>query len=631
MYSGSTTGTTTNGDQYAFFINENGLPTVKNGSQVITFGTNGYAFAGSSGSSGQSGTNGLNGTAGVSGTSGQDGAPGDTGSAGANGTSGVSGTNGINGVDGASGSSGAAGSAGTSGLSFGSSGTSGITGSSGVSGTSGASLANVYEDICLSTNPNIYSGTNGNWGTTGFHATSNALVSGGNGPISISEGVVTNDYSYTDNINNIAQQSSFMFVGKKLTAVKLERGFSYPLIPSWTGRTENATTALYLDIFRGTAQSSTSGGYPVILYPTTLAESIDITGSLNMSYTGTTQQTTVDLKSYNLQAGYNEFFVISLRQVYAGAPSQTKYNNLPGISMFVESTSSGILGSNGTAGSSGSAGSSGISYGTSGSAGSAGSAGSSGLSFGSSGTAGSSGATGSSGSSGVSGSSGTSAPGGGGGPINSKNFEICNVDLTSGTTVNGGWEYLGGMFGITSHWGYDSSRNYEFGCTYPINIAEGKTLKDVIFPIGVDNTGSVPYKIVIWKKQPGTFYPGDKIAVDSFNVSPEGTGYVVVEYNVDFLNDGSYQEDDLFFISIWRLDSAGDKHRFRTSVNVYQDIGYLGIFNPSTKDFASGFQHSVTTIFNSDWNGGGVPSTYGTGASGSIYFGGSIPCFWRIA
>ena len=629
MYSGSTTGTTTTGDQYAFFINEIGLPTVKNGSQVITFGTSGYALQGSSGTSGVMGTSGVSGTAGVSGTSGQNGATGDVGPSGTAGSSGVSGTAGINGVDGAAGSSGAAGTAGSSGLSYGTSGTSGVTGSSGISGTSGASLANVYQDICLSTSPNVFSGTNGNATNEAFHATAASFMVGGNGPINIGENMVTTGYTLSSIIESYASQSSFMFVGKKLTGVKLERTLSPLFPPAYSGRTENATTGLFLQIYRGTIQNGTSGaGDPNILYPTTLAQSVDITGSLNMSFTGTTQQTTVDLKSYNLQAGYNEFFLINLKQVFADAPSQTKYNTVPGINMYVESTTAGILGSNGTAGSSGSAGSSGISYGTSGSAGSAGSAGSSGLSYGSSGTSGASGAIGSSGSSGGTGTSGTSA--GGGGAINSKNYEIMNVDLTSGTTVNGGWEYLGGMFGITSHWGFDSSRNYEFGATYPVNIAVGKTLKDVIFPIEIDAAGSVPYKIVIWGKQAGTFYPGAKITVDEFNITG-ATGYNVIEYNVDFLNDGSYQSSDLFFISIWRLDTAGNKHRFRSSVNTYQDVGYMGIFNPSTKDFASGFQHSMTTIFNSDWNGGGVPATYGTGASGSIYFGGAIPCFWRIA
>lgn len=121
LYNEATTGVTTGLSQYAFFINENGLPTVKSGSQVTTFGTSGYAMQGSSGSSGMNGTNGFSGTSGISGTSGQDGAPGDIGAAGSNGSSGMSGTSGINGIDGMSG---------TSGISYG---TSGISGTSGVS------------------------------------------------------------------------------------------------------------------------------------------------------------------------------------------------------------------------------------------------------------------------------------------------------------------------------------------------------------------------------------------------------------------------------------------------------------------------------------------------------------------
>ena len=150
MYSGTTTGTTTTGDQYAFFINETGLPTVKNGSQTITFGTNGYAFAGSSGSSGQSGSNGSSGTNGVSGTSGQNGAPGDIGTAGVSGTSGVSGTAGINGVDGGIGS------AGTSGLSYGSSGSSGLSGTNGLTALGAASKGGSVPITGFTGDPLIY-------------------------------------------------------------------------------------------------------------------------------------------------------------------------------------------------------------------------------------------------------------------------------------------------------------------------------------------------------------------------------------------------------------------------------------------------------------------------------------------
>ena len=144
MYTGATTGVTTNEGQHAFFINENGLPAVKSGSQTIVFSTSGSAFTGSSGSSGQNGTKGSSGSSGASGTSGQDGATGSTGAGGTSGSSGVSGSSGINGVDGAAGTSGingSTGSAGTSGQTYGTSGSSGATGSSGSSGVSGTNGA----------------------------------------------------------------------------------------------------------------------------------------------------------------------------------------------------------------------------------------------------------------------------------------------------------------------------------------------------------------------------------------------------------------------------------------------------------------------------------------------------------
>jgi len=132
LYSEPTTGVTTNGEQHAFYVDENGIPTVKHGSQVIQFGTSGYAFAGSSGSSGMNGTNGLSGTSGESGTSGQDGAPGDFGPAGSSGSSGESGSSGINGIDGATGTSG------SSGISYGTSGSSGSNGANGLGAKSKA-------------------------------------------------------------------------------------------------------------------------------------------------------------------------------------------------------------------------------------------------------------------------------------------------------------------------------------------------------------------------------------------------------------------------------------------------------------------------------------------------------------
>jgi len=98
LYSEPITGVTTNGEQHAFFINQNGIPTVKHGSQVITFGTSGYAFAGSSGSSGINGTSGATGSSGSSGMNGETGGTGSSGSSGMNGTNGSSGSSGANGL-----------------------------------------------------------------------------------------------------------------------------------------------------------------------------------------------------------------------------------------------------------------------------------------------------------------------------------------------------------------------------------------------------------------------------------------------------------------------------------------------------------------------------------------------------
>ena len=155
FYQEPISGVTTNLDQHALFINENGIPTVKNGSQYIEFGTSGYALQGSSGSSGLDGSNG---SSGFSGTSGNDGVNGANGLDGANGIDGSSGTSGndgaagASGLDGSSGSSGYTGANGTSGISYGTSGVSGIDGTSGyssvgsVSKGGGAALINFISD-----------------------------------------------------------------------------------------------------------------------------------------------------------------------------------------------------------------------------------------------------------------------------------------------------------------------------------------------------------------------------------------------------------------------------------------------------------------------------------------------------
>ena len=453
MYSGTTTGVTTNGDQYAFFINENGIPTVKNGSQVITFGTSGYAFAGSSGSSGINGSNGQNGTSGFSGTSGQDGAPGDFGPAGTSGSSGFSGTSGIDGYTGQDGSSG------TSGLSYGTSGTSGVS----LGAKSKAGTFDMFE-------------------------------------MTLQEGGEFTGFWYYD-----------------VSFVQAYSDTNY----STTITTINSYSDYYIEV-----TNKTTNGFRVYIV--------------------------IDNPPTELGVAFIDWLCVSHGET--GVP---------------------VAGTSGT--------------------------------------------------------SGTSAAGGVGGPSLSE--ELLNVQLNAGTTVNGDNEYLYGFFGYAQHWGYGNYRNYWFGQTYPCTIPKDKTVQNVYFPIEVSNTKPVQYHVIIWKNTPGSFYPAERVSLDSFTLSGLTTGYNVIEYAVNFTNDGTYGDDTLFFISIARYDADGDAHRFRHCVAYYYDIDKMGIFNHSSKNFMSGGQGMVTTMFNMDWNGG-VPSTYSPGSYGTMNFGvynEAIPFFWNLA
>jgi hypothetical protein len=499
LYQEATTGVTTSGEQHAFFINENGLPAVKNGSQTIVFGTSGAAFTGSSGSSGANGSIGTSGSSGVSGTSGQDGAPGDTGAAGDNGTSGVSGTSGINGADGASGSSGEAGTAGTSGISYGTSGSSGFTGTAGSSGVSG---------------------------TNGLTAVG-AASKGGSVPLT--------GFTGDTLVYNVVFASNFA-------------NTNYSVSVEYTG--EEAGSASGLDPF--ITNKSVSGF------------------TINTGFAG-------------LDPSLDTIIVDWL------AVSQGE---------------TGVAGAPGSSGTAGSAGSSGLSYGSSGTSGAAG----------------------------MNGTSGTSAGGGAAGPSISE--ELLNVQMLSGTTVNGDNEVLYGFFGNTSHWGYGAYRNYWIAQTYPCTIPVDKKVATAYFPIEVDNTKAVQYHIIIWKNTPGSFYPDERVSLDSFTLSGLTTGYNVIEYDVNFTNDGSYGDDTLFFITIARFDPDGDAHRFRKCVAYYFDIDKMGVFNHTSKNFMIGTGQGVlTTVFNPDWST--VPSTYVPGSSGGIYFGiyndEAIPFFWNLA
>jgi hypothetical protein len=553
LYNEPITGVTTNGDsQHAFFINENGLPTVKNGSQVITFGTTGYAFAGSSGSSGANGSAGVNGTAGSSGESGATGASGSSGSSGATGSSGSSGANGFDGATGPAGSSGASGSAGTSGQTYGTSGSSGATGSSGSSGAPGSSGSSGQEGLAsytltttaniTKTSGNIFTKTSGgdDW-NSGFYSLQgfrSAYVGGtplsttGLALIGMSSGsIVTNDPAFIDYGLGVYSGST--------NIVAIESG-----------------TVVY-----------THGSAPTL--------------------------TTRYLINYDIE---NVRYYIDGALVHTTARAELGTLFLD-AAVYTQGAGFGN-----------------VTFGASGPVG----------------PAGSTGASGTSGSSGANGSSGTSAEGGGGGPSLSE--ELLNVQLISGTTVNGDNEYLYGFFGNTSHWGFGGHKNYWFGQTYPCTIPEGKELATVYFPIEVDiSEKPVQYHIVVWKNTTGSFYPSDRVNLDSFTLSGLTTGYNVIEYDVNFLNDGTYGDDTLFFVTIARFDPDGDAQRFRKSVAFYFDIDKMGVFNHTSKNFMIGQgQGMITTVFNPDWST--VPSTY---TGGTISFGIAndecIPFFWNLA
>jgi hypothetical protein len=552
LYQEASTGVTTNETQYAFYINEDGLPAVKNGSEVIIFGTSGYAFAGSSGSSGINGSIGTSGSSGVSGTSGQDGAPGDIGPSGSSGSSGVSGTNGINGIDGASGSSGAAGSSGTSGQTFGTSGVSGTAGSSGSSGAQGATGTN---------------GTSGQEGLASYTLTTTANITKTSGNI------------FTKTSGGDDWNSGFYSL----------QGFR----SAYVGGTPLSTTGLALiGMSSGSIVTNdpTFIDYGLGVYSGSTNIVVIESGSVVYTHGSAPTLTTRYLINYDIQ---NVRYYIDGTLVHTTSRSELG-------TLFLDAavyTQGGGFGN---------------------------------VTFGASGPVGPAGATGTSGSSGANGSSGTSAEGGGGGPSLSE--ELLNVQLISGTTVNGDNEYLYGFFGNTSHWGYGSHRNYWFGQTYPCTIPQGKQLATCIFPIEVDiSEKPVQYHIVVWKNTTGSFYPSDRVNLDSFTLSGLTTGYNVIEYDVNFLNDGSYGDDTLFFVTIARFDPDGDAQRFRKSVAFYFDIDKMGVFNHTSKSFMVGQgQGMITTVFNPDWST--VPSTY---TGGTISFGIAndecIPFFWNLA
>jgi hypothetical protein len=536
LYQEATTGVTTNGEQHAFFINENGIPTIKNGSQVITFSTSGSAFTGSSGSSGANGSAGVNGTAGSSGVNGADGAAGSSGSSGATGSSGSSGANGL---DGAVGADGATGSSGTSGQTYGTSGSSGATGSSGSSGAPGAAGS---------------SGTSGQEGLASYTVTTTANITKTSGNI------------FTKTSGGDSWNSGFYSL----------QGFR----SAYVGGTPLSTTGLALiGMSSGsiTTNDPTFIDYGMGVYSGSTNIVVIESGTVVYTHGSAPTSTTRYLINYDIQ---NVRYYIDGTLVHT-----TSRSELGTLFMDVAVYTQG--------------------------------AGFSNVSFGASGPVGPAGA---------SGTSGTSA---GGGITDLVNPLIKNAALDKTQTIAGSYSYLHGFFGNASHWGTDSNRNYEFGHTYPVVIPSGDTIDYVYFPINLDVADTnITFKIVVWSRKAGTYYPQNKLSEDTFTYSGATTGYKMLAYNLDYTNTGNTENH--FFISVVGYDSTGTVYRFRQSVVQYNYDSTYGLIDLSNGDIPANYLHGVTIVFNSSWVSA-VPSTYGTGESGNIQFTTPfIPFFYNI-
>ena len=230
----------------------------------------------------------------------------------------------------------------------------------------------------------------------------------------------------------------------------------------------------------------------------------------------------------------------------------------------------------------------------------------------------------------VAGTSGTSGTSPAGGSADLINLDVKNAELDRTQTIAGGYSYLHGFFGNTNHWGTDSNRNYEFGHTYPVVIPTGASIDYIYFPINLDVADTnITFKVVVWDRKPGTYYPNNKLAEETFTYSGSTTGYKFIAYNLDWTNTG-YSENH-FFVSIVGYDATGTVYRFRSSVIQYNFDSTYGLFNLSNGDGAANYLHGVTTVFNPSWIASGVPSTYGPGSYGSIQFTTPfIPFFYNI-
>jgi hypothetical protein len=565
LYEEAITGVTTNGEQYALFINEDGLPTVKNGSQVVVFGTSGYAMQGSSGSSGLNGTNGLSGT---SGEDGSDGSSGQDGEMGSSGTSGVEGSSGTSGADGLSGDNG---SSGSSGLSYG---TSGLSGSAGSSGTS---LAKVYENVA----PGFSDYTTNQ--TLQYDAMIYFLDFSYANPSNLTQIFALSGDTFNSYTNTIYGTGNYLtyshLKGKKLTSVTLDRLNSFT--PPLTGKTESLTTSAYFKIWKGSAESSG-------VVSLTEVYSYDLDGIIDFNYTGSTERVVIDLTGENIQAGFNEFLVSTIEREYEPLTSTSKYLNKPGITIYFETVASGILGTNGTSGQNGSAGSSGFSgangtSGLDGTNGQMGSAGTSGLSYGTSGTSGPAGSAGSDGSAGIAGSNGTSGVNGSTGSTGSTGSAGANG--TSGTSSAGGgaathlnvqihytgqtvYDYYGTAYDQWKTTYFNSERidrgtgdgyiTKVWGYIVPFTLKPNEKIKKLGGYINSKITGTKTCKVAIFNNHPHQDTPYEKLYESELTVTLPGYSDLVWStWDYNYQHTGT-TEQQFWFMMLYPIRANND-------------------------------------------------------------------------
>ena len=197
-----------------------------------------------------------------------------------------------------------------------------------------------------------------------------------------------------------------------------------------------------------------------------------------------------------------------------------------------------------------------------------------------------------------------------------------------------GYKYLYGFYGNANHWGYDNTRNFEYGWTMPVTVPSGKQLKTVYFPIQVNSANTnIPFKFVMWNRKTGTMYPYQYLGHINHTFNFDSTGYKLIAFDINFPNDGSWtNEDNTYFLSIVSND-VSSAMTYRAYVDWYNYDFRGGLFNPSSGEFTTNHIYNLNRIYNSSWfENSGIPSTYGPGP-GNGYTQGPVynPCFYSIS